>query len=140
MRATRVFSLSIALATASLLAHAQTFNEVQVNLPYAITAGTTVVPAGNYQIRPIADQPDTFGFYKDGTICKSLVHATRIQKLDANVDTSVVLKVGGDHYRLSQLWIDGTNGYQFATPGGAKSPKLRESEGASSLVIKARRG
>jgi len=140
MRATRVFSLSIALATASLLAHAQTFNEVQVTLPYAITAGTTVVPAGNYQIRPLADQPDTFGFYKDGTICKSIIHATRIRKVDANVDTSIVLKVGGDRYQLSQLWIDGANGYQFVTPGARNATKLRDSEGASSLVIKARRG
>src|SRR5580658_4126111 len=119
MRATRVFSLSIALAAASLLAHAQTFNEVQVNLPYAITAGTVVVPAGNYEIRPLADQPDTFGFYKDGVICKSIVHAMRIEKPNADVDTSVVLEVSNDRYQLSQLWIDGMTGYQF--PHAAKS-------------------
>src|SRR5580698_6747877 len=124
MRATRVFSLSIALATASLLAHAQTFNEVQVNLPYAITAGSTVVPAGNYEIRPLADQPDTFGFYKDGVSCKTIIHATRIEKAGADVDTSVVLRVDGDRYNLSQLWIDGTTGYQFQIPHVAKS--LRE--------------
>ncbi len=72
MRATRVLSLSITLAAASLLANAQTFNEVQVDLPFTITAGSTVVPAGNYEIRPLADQPDTFGFYKDGVSCKSI--------------------------------------------------------------------
>jgi hypothetical protein len=137
MRATRVFSLSITLAAASLLAHAQTFNEVQVNLPYAITAGSVVVPAGNYEIRPLADQPDTFGFYKDGMICKSIVRATRIEKTNADVDTSVVLNARGDHYQLSQLWIDGTTGYQFYSPRSAKS---RESEGAPPLVIKARHG
>ena len=137
MRATRVFSLSIALAATSLLAHAQTFNEVQVNLPHAITAGTVVVPAGNYEIRPLADQPDTFGFYKDGVICESIVHATRIEKLDANVDTSVVLQVGGDRYQLSQLWIDGMTGYQFNMPRATKS---RDGERAHSLVVKARRG
>jgi hypothetical protein len=135
MRTTRVLSLSIALAAASLLAHAQTFNEVQVNLPYAITAGTVVVPAGNYEIRPLADQPGTFGFYKDGTICKSIVHATPIEKPSSDVDTSLVLKVGGDHYRLSQLWIDGATGYQFSMPRA----KSHEGEGAPSLVIKARR-
>lgn len=136
MRATRVLSLSIALAAASLLAHAQTFNEVQVNLPYSITAGTTVVPAGNYEIRPLADQPDTFGFYKDGLICKSIVHATRIEKLNTDVDTSVVLQVGSDHYQLSQLWIDGMTGYQFSMPRAAKS----RDAAVPPLVIKARRG
>jgi hypothetical protein len=137
MRATRVFSLSIALAAASLLAHAQTFNEVQVNLPYTITAGTNVVPAGNYEIRPIADQPDTFGFYKDGVFCKSILHATRIEKLNSDVDTSVVLKVDGDRYQLSQLWIDGMTGYQFLMPSVSKS---HGSEGTHPLVIKARHG
>ncbi len=136
MRATRVFSLSITLAAASLLAHAQTFNEVQVNLPYAITAGTAVVPAGNYEIRPLAGQPDTFGLYKDGLVCETLIHAMRIEKLNANVDTSVVLNVSGDHYQLSQLWVDGLTGYQFALPRAAKG---RESEGAPPLVVKARR-
>jgi hypothetical protein len=134
MRATRVFSLSIALAAASLLAHAQTFNEVQVNLPYAITAGTVVVPAGNYDIRPMANQPDTFGFYKDGAICKSIVHATRIENPNADVDTSVVLKAGSDHYQLSQIWIDGLTGYQFYTSRAAKSGE----EVKPPLVIKAR--
>jgi len=137
MRATRVFSLSIALAAASLLAHAQTFNEVEVNLPYTITAGTSVVPAGTYEIRPLADQPDTFGFFKDGVICKSIVHATRIEKLNTDVDTSVVLNVNGDRYQLSQLWIDGMTGYQFLTPRASKS---RESQGTPPLVIKARHG
>ena len=135
MRATRVLSLSIALAAASLLAHAQTFNEVQVNLPYAITAGNVVVPAGNYDIRPLANQPDTFGFYKDGIFCKSIVHATPI-KAGADVDTSIVLRGGGDHLRLSQLWIDGMTGYEFTTPSAAKS---REREATPPLVIKARR-
>ena len=134
MRATRVFSLSIALAAASLLAHAQTFNEVQVNLPYTITAGTTVVPAGNYEIRPIADQPDTFGFYKDGVFCKSILHATRIEKLNSDVDTSVVLLMSNDQYHLSQLWIDGATGYQFTISNGAKSRERAETP----LVIKAR--
>ncbi len=137
MRTRRVLSLSIALAAASLLAHAQTFHEVQVNLPYDVTAGTVVVTAGNYQIRPLADQPNTFGFYKDGLICESIVHATPVKKLDTDVDTSVVLKVGGDHYQLSQLWIDGMTGYQFSMPRAAKS---RDSERAPSLIIKARRG
>jgi hypothetical protein len=135
MRATRVLSLSITLAAASLLANAQTFNEVQVDLPFTITAGSVVVPAGNYEIRPMADQPDTFGFYKDGVSCKSIVHATRIEKSGADTDTSVVLKVDGDRYQLSQLWIDGTTGYQFLVPRGAKS--LREEP--KSLVVKARR-
>jgi hypothetical protein len=137
MRATRVFSLSIALAAASLLAHAQSFNEVQVNLPYAITAGSVVVPAGHYEIRPVADQPDTFGFFKDGMICKSIVHAMRIENLNADVDPTVVLKAIGDHYQLSQLWIDGMTGYQFILPRAAKAG---EKEGAPPLVIKAKRG
>jgi hypothetical protein len=135
MRATRVISVSITLAAASLLCLAQTFNEVEVNLPHAITAGTTVVPAGNYEIRPLADQPDTFGFYKDGMICKSIVHATRIEKVGSDVETSVVLKVNGDRYQLSQMWIDGQTGFQFATPHISKSS---DSE-ARALTIKAHR-
>src|SRR5579862_6341643 len=75
MRATRVLSLSITLAAASFLANAQTFNKVQVDLPFAITAGSSVVPADNYEIRPVADQPDTFGFYNGGVTWKSPAHA-----------------------------------------------------------------
>ena len=136
MRATRVISLSITLAAASLLANAQTFNEVQVNLPYTITAGSAVLPAGNYQIRPLADQVNTFGLYKDGVICKSIVQATPINKVNSDVDTSVVLNVDGDHYQLSQLWIDGHTGYQFSIPRAAKLLHA----GATPLVVKARRG
>ena len=135
MRVTRVISLSITLAAASLLAQAQTFNEVQVNLPYAITAGNAVVPAGNYEIRPLADQPDTFGFYKDGVECKTIVHATHI-KSAADVDTRIVLRGGGEHLRLSELWIDGDTGYQFTTPSAVKT---QGRESSPPLVIKARR-
>ncbi len=137
MRATRVLSLSIAMAAASLLAHAQTFAQVQVNLPHGFTAGTTQLPAGDYEIRPLADQPNTFGFYKDGLICKSIVHATPIEKSGADVDPSLVLKVQGERYQLSQLWIDGMTGFQFSMPHVAST---RESEVPRSLVIKARRG
>lgn len=140
MRATRVISLSITLAAASLLANAQTFNEVQVNLPYTITAGSAVLPAGNYEIRPLADQVNTFGLYKDGVICKAIVQATPINKVNSNRDTSVVLNVDGDHYQLSQLWVgsevDGATGYQFSIPRAAKVLHA----GATPLVVKARRG
>jgi hypothetical protein len=140
MRATRVISLSITLAAASLLANAQTFNEVQVNLPYTITAGSAVLPAGNYEIRPLADQVNTFGLYKDGVICKAIVQATPMNKVNSNVETSVVLNVDGDHYQLSQLWVgseaDGATGYQFVIPRVAKALHA----GATPLVVKARRG
>jgi hypothetical protein len=135
MRATRVLSLSIAFAAASLLAHAQSFNQVQVNLPYSITAGSTELPAGNYDIRPLAGAPDTFGLYQDGVLCKSIIHATKIEKSAGDVDTSVVLRVSGDHYQLSQLWIDGLTGYQFSMPSIAKA----DHERVAPLVIKGRR-
>lgn len=137
MRATRVLSLSIAFAAASLLASAQSFNQVHVNLPFAISAGSTELPAGNYEIRPVADAPDTFALFKDGIDCKSIVHATRIEKVGADVATSVVLRVNGNRYQLSQLWIDGATGFQFATPGAAKS---RDRQEVAPLVIKAHRG
>jgi hypothetical protein len=137
MRATRVFSLSIALAAASTLAHAQTFHQVEVNLPYAITAGSTAIPAGNYEIRPMADVPNGFGLYKDGTTLETMMLATPIQHPGDNIDTSVVLRVDGDNYRLSQLWIDGVTGYQFTLPKAAKSSERVPHQ---SLTIKAERG
>jgi hypothetical protein len=130
MRATRLLSLSIAVAAASLLAHAQSFTKVEVNLP-AVSAGATQLPAGNYEIRPVATAPGTFGLYKDGVFCESMVHATPIAKSDADVQTSVVLRVDGNHYQLSQLWIDGANGYQFTMPAVSRNSETR------SLAIKA---
>ena len=124
MRATRVLSLSITLAAASLLANAQTFNEVQVDLPFTITAGSTVVPAGNYEIRPVADQPDTFGFFKDGMICKSIVHAMRIENLNADVNSIPITWQGknGKQYVAAYAGSGARNGakptmlYVFSLP------------------------
>jgi hypothetical protein len=122
MRVIRVLSLSFALAAASLVAHAQTFNKVIVHLPYTVMAGSRQLAPGDYEIAPVHGSGSLFEISNDSNSHGAfMLSAIPASQSDPAKTTELVLNNNGNgEYTLDQMWIQGdTTGYEFLEPKSA---------------------
>jgi hypothetical protein len=122
MRVIRVLSLSFALAAASLVVHAQTFDKVIVHLPYTVMAGSRQLAPGDYEIVPVHGSGSLFEIYNDSNSHEVvLLSAIRASQSDPAKTTELVLNNNGNgEYTLDQMWIQGDiTGYEFLAPKSA---------------------
>jgi hypothetical protein len=136
MRIVRAFFVLSALAVAALEANAASFNAVNVNLPYTVTAGEQVLAPGDYVIKPVSGRSDIFAVYKDGGMqFETFVWAVGAQKGLPATKTELVLHGDGNEYVMDQLWIEGDNrGFQFLNPASNKLSEQHISELTAGLV------
>jgi hypothetical protein len=124
MRVIRVLSALFAMAAASLVANAQTFNKVIVHLPYTVVAGSRQLAPGDYEIIPVHSSGNIFKIYSDGDSHEAfLLSALPAAKSDPAKTTELILHDNGNGgYTLEQMWIQGdTAGYEFLGPESAPS-------------------
>jgi hypothetical protein len=113
------------------------YDQVNVDLPYAVTVGGKVLQPGHYEIKQLstAGSPVVQIFTNDGMKLETSVMT--IPALDNKTpdQTAVVLHHFGDDYYFDKIWIQGKNyGYEFVLP---ESVKAREREGGTPVNIPA---
>jgi hypothetical protein len=121
MQVTRVLSVSLVLAAASLVAHAQTFAKMTVHLPYTVVAGSKQLAPGDYEILPVSvlTGEKLFKIYSDDSNSfEALLWAIPASKPDPARTSELVLHDNGrGEYTLDQMWIQGSEeGYEFLAP------------------------
>jgi hypothetical protein len=126
MRVTRVLSVLLVLAAATLVANAQTFSEVKVHLPYTVVAGSKQLAPGDYEIFPVpvSTGEQFFKIYSDDSSSfKALLWAIPASKPDPARTSGLVLRDNGQgEYTLDQMWIEGSEeGYEFRAPKSVTS-------------------
>ena len=119
MRVIRVLSVLFALAATSLIANAQTFNNVKVHLPYTVAIGSKQLAPGDYEILPIPGSAagKLFGIYSDDRASfEALLTASPASESEPAQTTELVLHANGrGEYTVDQMWIQGhTEGYEFS--------------------------
>lgn len=96
---------------------AGTTSLVTVNLPHAVTVGTTTLPSGQYTISAMdmASGDDLFVIRSEKGTAVATVQAQKVI-LSTHVDkTQVVLSKDGDIWSIEQLQIEGDGvSYQFS--------------------------
>ncbi|MDE3199000.1 MAG: hypothetical protein KGN84_21805 [Acidobacteriota bacterium] len=125
-------AIAAGLAVAALSADAQgpLYDQVIVDLPYAVTVNNTVLQPGHYVIRQMDDAGVNSGvlmiFSDNGMKLRTTSLTIPALKTNTPEKTSVVLHhIGGDYY-FDQMWIEGKNyGYEFPLP---PSVKMRQRE------------
>lgn len=136
MRSVRVFVLSVAVAAAmSFQAKAESFDHINIHLPYTVMAGQQELTPGDYSLRLISDTARVFAVYKDGTTFESFLMAVPADRVLPSDRTELTLRKDGRDFVLDKIWITGsTTGYEFLSPENVKS---REHERrAADLLIK----
>ena len=88
-------------------------NTISVNLPHAVTVGSTTLPSGQYTMTavPMSDGNDYFVVRNDKTAVT--LQAQRIEAADGN-QTRVVFSKDGDAWHFDKLFVNGDqSAYEF---------------------------
>ena len=127
MRTVRVLVLSVlAAAAVSFQAKAESFDHIDIHLPYIVMAGQQQLAPGNYLLQRISDTANIFAVYKDGTTFQTFLMAVPATRVEPSGRTELTLRTDGRDFVLDKVWITGsTTGYEFLSP---ESVKARERE------------
>jgi hypothetical protein len=134
MRTVRVLVLSMLAAALSFQAKAESFDHIDIHLPYTVMAGQQQLAPGDYMLQKISDTANVFAVYKDGTTFETFLMAVPAERVVPSERTELTLRSDGRDMVLDKVWITGSNtGYEFLSP---ESVKAREHERRVSEVIR----
>jgi hypothetical protein len=127
MRTVRVLVLSVLAAAAmSFQAKAESFDHIDIHLPYTAMAGQQQLVPGDYMLQKISNTANVFAVYKDGTTFETFLWAVPADLVVPSERTELTLRSDGRDFVMDKIWITGSNtGYEFLTP---ESVKARERE------------
>ncbi len=127
MRTVSVFVLSLlAVAAMSFQAKAESFDHINIHLPYTVMAGEQQLAPGNYMLQPLSGTARVFAVYKDGTKFEGLLSAVPAYRVLPTNHTELTFHSDGREYILDKLWVTGSaTGYEFLSP---ESVRAREHE------------
>jgi hypothetical protein len=126
MRTVRVLVLSMLAAALSFQAKAESFDHIDIHLPYTVMAGQQQLAPGDYMLQKISDTANVFAVYKDGTTFETFLMAVPADRVVPSERTELTLRSDGRDMVLDKVWITGSNtGYEFLSP---ESVKAREQE------------
>jgi hypothetical protein len=134
MRTVRVLVLSVLAAAAmSFQAKAESFDHINIHLPYTVMAGPQQLAPGDYELKLISDTARVFAVYKDGMTFETFLMAVPAQRVEPSDRTELTLLTDGRNFVLDKVWITGsTTGYEFLSPEAAKA---REHERRVAVLI-----
>jgi hypothetical protein len=126
MRTVRVLMLSMLAAALSFQAKAESFDHIDIHLPYTVMAGQQQLAPGDYMLQKISDTANVFAVYKDGTTFETFLMAVPADRVVPSERTELTLRSDGRDFVMDKVWITGSNtGYEFLRP---ESVKAREQE------------
>jgi hypothetical protein len=126
MRTVRVLVLSMLAAALSFQAKAESFDHIDIHLPYTVMAGQQQLSPGDYMLQKISDTANVFAVYKDGTTFETFLMAVPADRVVPTERTELTLRNDGRDFVMDKVWITGsTTGYEFLRP---ESVKAREQE------------
>jgi hypothetical protein len=133
MRTVRVLVVSaFAVIAMSFQAKAESFDHINIHLPYTVMAAQQQLQPGDYSLRLISDTARIFALYKDGTTFETFLNAVPAERVLPSERTELMLRTDGRDFVLDKVWISGsTTGYEFLSP---ESFKAREHERRASNV------
>jgi hypothetical protein len=135
MQTVRVLVLSVlAVVAMSFQAKAESFDHINVHLPYTVMAGQQQLAPGDYELKLISDTARVFAVYKDGMTFETFLMAVPAERVEPSDRTELTLLNDGRDYVLDKVWITGsTTGYEFLSPASVKE---RAHERVSELIIR----
>ena len=123
MRTVSVLVLSmLAVAALSFQAKAESFDHIDIHLPYTVMAGQQQLAPGDYMLQKISDTANVFAIYKDGTTFETFLMAVPADRVVPSERTELTLRNEGHDFVMDKVWITGSNtGYEFLTPESVKA-------------------
>ena len=95
------------------LAHGQTSQSIQGNVPFSFHIGNTVLPAGEYVVRPVSSGSKALQIQNSEPKGKSVMCVTSSVQANSAQNTQLVFHRYGSTYFLSQIWAG--NGLRSGT-------------------------
>src|SRR4051794_26227888 len=105
-------SMMIGGALAACALAAATTSVVTVNLPYAVTVGSSTLPSGHYTISSMNSNGEDLFLIRSENGTAVTVQAQKIVPQGRAEKTEVTLSKDGDTWSLNTLFVDG-EAFQF---------------------------
>jgi hypothetical protein len=116
--------LGIFLGFAVVSVHAQAPSKVEVNIPFAFSAGKATLQPGMYTIKRMSGNMVTLRG-EDGKSNVILNAPVTDTSSDPNAVERLVFERYGEHYALAQIWLTADSGRQvWIQKKGAKSERI----------------
>jgi hypothetical protein len=119
---TAIFAILLGLAVTGVQAQAP--SKVEVNIPFAFSAGKTTLQAGVYSIKRMSGNYLALRSV-DGKSTVILNAPVNLTSLDDKAERLVFNKYG-DQYYLSQIWLTVDTGRQLSVRKKAAQPEIVE--------------
>jgi hypothetical protein len=134
----RMFCLSIVTALFTLAANAQTIGaRLKADVPFAFTAGSTRLPAGQYEIDSPLPSMIRFSTPDKSVTAMLLVNASA--RGNSDKDAKLVFNKYGERCFLSSVWAPGANSGVAVKPSAAEREFIAAAKKSETQVIVARR-
>lgn len=122
LKLTALLAIFLGLAVAGV--HAQAPSKVEVNIPFAFSAGTKTLQPGVYSIKRLSGNYLTLRS-TDGKSTVILNAPLNLTSLDDKGER-LVFKKYGDQYFLSQIWLTTDTGRELSLRRKAAKPEIVE--------------
>lgn len=120
-------NLLIAAALAlfgTMAASAQTV-DVKANVPFSFTVNRATLPAGEYSLKSMDEQGAALAIRDLNSKTANLVLSSSCRSPKSASQTKLVFHRYGNHYFLSQIWIEGSEAGRELRPSAGEKEMAR---------------
>jgi hypothetical protein len=110
----------------TMAASAQTVN-VKAKVPFSFTVNRATLPAGEYSLKSMDEQGTAIAIRDLNSNATNLVISNSCRSSESASQTKLVFHRYGNHYFLSQIWIEGDNAGRELLPSAGEKEVARNS-------------
>lgn len=101
--------LILVAASAAVSVHAQSVDEIRVNIPFEFTVGDKTLPAGKYSVRRVFGGPNSPLYVQNRDSNETATTLTQVAQASSNpAGARLVFNRYGEEYFLAQVWTGGS--------------------------------
>ncbi len=134
-------NLFIAAALAllgTMAASAQTVN-LQASVPFSFTVNRATLPAGEYSVKSMDEQGTALAIRDLNSMSANLVLSNSCRSPKSASQTKLLFHRYGNHYFLSQIWIEGSDAGRELAPSAREKEVARDFSMQPVVLVAAKR-
>jgi hypothetical protein len=135
----RNFLIAAALALfATTAAIAQTV-DVKANVPFSFTINRATLPAGEYSLKSMDEQGTALAIRNLNSRTANLVLSNSCRSPKSASQTKLLFHRYGNHYFLSQIWIEGSDAGRDLPPSAQEKEVAKDFSMQQVVLVAAKR-
>src|SRR5262245_53720970 len=135
----RNFLIAAALALLGTMAASAQTVDVKASVPFSFTVNRATLPAGEYSLKSMDEQGTTLAIRDLNSKTANLVLSNPCRSSKSASQTKLLFHRYGNHYFLSQNWIEGSNAGRELAPSAREKEVARDFSMQQVVLVAAKR-